>query len=39
MPMDVGRELTSVFLTLYDVLYHMNISLLHHKRNSVNDEM
>ena len=30
MPLDVGRELTSTFLTLYTVLYHMNISLLHH---------
>ncbi len=29
MPLDVGRELTSVFLTLYTLLYHMNISLLH----------
>ena len=30
MPLDVGRELASVFLTLYTVLYHVNISLLHH---------
>ena len=30
MPLDVGRELTSIFLTLYTFLHHVSISLLPH---------